>query len=86
MSPLHLHRGIRVVLDFVSFGKLVRSTTALYVVSIRQCEVLLTASFRFPVAKDTLAVQLVVPATKPTADFHRQDTAHAGRNRVGGGG
>jgi hypothetical protein len=30
---------------------------------------------------DTLAVQLVVPTTKPTADFHRQVTAHAGRTK-----
>jgi len=40
---------------------------------------LLTASFRFRLAEDTLAVQLMVPTTKPIADFHRQVTAHAGQ-------
>jgi hypothetical protein len=40
-----------------------------------------TASFRFHLTMDTLAVQLVVPTTKPTADFHRQVTAHAGRTK-----
>ena len=28
---------------------------------------------------DTLAVQLMVPTTKPIADFHRLVTAHAGQ-------
>ncbi|MBZ4646378.1 MAG: hypothetical protein JG777_1867, partial [Clostridia bacterium] len=32
-------------------------------------------------AMDTLAVQLVVPTTKPTADFHRLVIAHAGRTK-----
>ena len=30
---------------------------------------------------DTLAVQLMVPTTKPIADFHRLVTAHAGQTR-----
>jgi hypothetical protein len=38
-----------------------------------------SASFRFLVTKDTLAVQLMVPTTKPIADFHRQVPAHVGR-------
>ncbi|MGI6085344.1 MAG: hypothetical protein ACOYIF_07840, partial [Acetivibrionales bacterium] len=42
-----------------------------------------SASFRFLVAKDTLAVQLMVPTTKPIADFHRQVTAHVGRTGKG---
>ena len=84
MSPPHLHYGVWVVLDFVLYRKLVRSTYAFYAVSVRRCRILLTASFRFRLTTDTLAVQLMVPTTKPIADFHRQVTAHAGRNRVGG--
>ena len=56
MSPLHLHHGIRVVLDFVLYSKLVRSIYALYVVSVRRCETLPSASFRFLLTIDTLAV------------------------------
>ena len=37
---LHLRPGIRAVLDFVLFRKLVRSGYALYAVSVRQTEVL----------------------------------------------
>ncbi|WP_225624370.1 hypothetical protein, partial [Thermoanaerobacterium thermosaccharolyticum] len=48
---------------------------------VHQTEILPTASFRFHLTMDTLAVQLVVPTTKPTADFHRQVTAHAGRTK-----
>ena len=79
MSPLHLHRRIRVVLDFVLLGKLVHSTYALYVVSVRRCETLPSASFRFHLTMDTLAVWLMVPTTKPIADFHCQVIAHVGR-------
>ena len=79
MSPPHLHHGVRVVLDFVLCGKLVRSTNALYAISFRRCRILLSASFRFHLTMDTLAVQLMVPTTKPIADFHRLVTAHAGQ-------
>jgi len=71
--------GVRVVLDFVLYCKLVRPKPASYLVRIPQTGILLTASFRFHLTMDTLAVQLVVPTTKPTADFHRLATAHAGR-------
>ena len=81
MSPPHLHREIRVVLEFVLFSKLVRSTYALYAISVRRCRTLPTASFRFHLTTDTLAVQLMVPTTKPIADFHRRVTAHVGRTK-----
>src|SRR5690606_4043991 len=81
MSPLHLHRGVRVVLDFVLFSKLVRSTYALYAVPVRRCGTLPAASFRFHLTVNTLAVQLMVPTTKPIADFHRRVTAHVGRTK-----
>ena len=83
MSPPHLHHGVRVVLDFVLCGKLVRSTNALYAISFRRCRILLSASFRFHLTMDTLAVQLMVPTTKPIADFHRLVTAHAGQTENG---
>ena len=69
------------MLDFVLFSKLVRSTNALYAISVRRCRILLSASFRFHLTMDTLAVQLMVPTTKPIADFHRLVTAHAGQTK-----
>jgi hypothetical protein len=51
----HLHHGIRAVLDFTLFGKLVHPTNALYVVSVRQTEDLPPASFGFRLTTDTLA-------------------------------
>ena len=71
------------MLDFVLFSKLVRSTNALYAISVRRCRILLSASFRFHLTMDTLAVQLMVPTTKPIADFHRLVTAHAGQTKKG---
>jgi len=52
---------------------------ALYAVRVPQAEVLPTASFRFHLTMDTLAVWLMVPATKPIADFHCRVIAHVGR-------
>ena len=83
MSPPHLHHRVRVVLDFVLSCKLVRSTNAFYAVSVRRCRILPSASFRFHLTMDTFAVWLMVPTTKPIADFHRLVTAHAGRTRQG---
>ena len=55
MSLLHLLCGIRAVLDFTLFGKLVRPCSAFYEVSVRQCECLPPAFFRFHLTMDTLA-------------------------------
>jgi len=44
--------------------------TASYVIPVRQASALPAASFRFHLAMDTLAVQLVVPPTGSTGDFH----------------
>ncbi len=74
------------MLDFVLFSKLVRPNSASYLVFVHQTEILPTTSFRFHLAMDTLAVQLVVPTTKPTADFHRLVIAHAGRTNIDNGG
>jgi hypothetical protein len=51
----HLHHGIRAVLDFALFGKLVRPAYAFYAIPVRQTEGLPPASFRFRLATDTLA-------------------------------
>ncbi|MDD3154364.1 MAG: hypothetical protein PHS41_05805, partial [Victivallaceae bacterium] len=56
MHPPHLHHKIRVVLDFVLFGKLVRLVYALYAISVCQVGIFRWASFRFHLAMDTLAI------------------------------
>jgi hypothetical protein len=45
---------------------------ASYVIPVRQASDLLTASFKFHLAADTLAVQLTVPLVGPVEDFHLQ--------------
>jgi len=52
---------------------------ALYVVRIPQAGALPTASFRFHLAMDTLAVQLMVATANSIADFHCQAIIHARR-------
>ena len=44
--------------------------TASYAISVRQVSDLLSASFRFHLTVNTLAVQLVIPLTGLTEDFH----------------
>ena len=55
---------------------------ALYVVRVPQAGALPTASFRFHLTMDTLAVQLMVATANPIADFHCQVIIHAGRTRL----
>jgi hypothetical protein len=43
---------------------------ASYAVSVRQASALLSASFRFHLAMDTLAVQLTLLLTECVEDFH----------------
>ena len=47
------------------------SRFASYRVSVRQTSALLTASFGFRLAADTLAVQLAVPLAGPALDFNQ---------------
>jgi len=47
---------------------------ASYAIPVRQVSALLTASFRFYLTVDTLAVQLTVPLVGPVEDFHLQVT------------
>ena len=53
--PPHLLYGVRAVLDFVLYGKLVRSNSALYAVLVHRVGTLPPASFRFHLTMDTLA-------------------------------
>ena len=46
------------ILDFVDFSQLISRSLALYVISVRRTRDLLTASFRFHLTMDTLAVRL----------------------------
>ncbi len=50
------------------------SVAASYAIPVRQASVLLTASFRFYLTVDTLAVQLHVPLVGPVEDFRLQVT------------
>jgi hypothetical protein len=52
---------------------------ASYVLPVRQASVLLTASFRFHLTMDTLAVRLIVPLIGPIRDFHSLELRHARR-------
>ena len=44
---------------------------ASYVISVRRTSALPSASFRFHLAMDTLAVRLAVPLAGPALDFHQ---------------
>src|SRR6267142_2725702 len=53
--------------------KIIASSSSLhasYAISVRQASVLPTASFRFHLAMDTLAVQLTIPPVGFVGDFH----------------
>ena len=55
---------------------------ALYAVPVRQAKGLLTASFRFHLAMDTLAVQLCTSSLPTrTRDFHPLERAHGAQTR-----
>src|SRR3974390_4973 len=59
------------VLGFASIGPLT-PPCRLYPLPVRQASVLPTASFRFRLATDTLAVQLTLPLAGCVEDFHLQ--------------
>ena len=52
---------------------------AIFAISVRRLGTLSSASFRFRLATDILAVRLTPPTTKRVVDFHHQAIAHAGR-------
>ena len=69
-QPTHLLYGVRVALDFSLMRRVVRPNSALYEISVRQAGDLPPASFRFPVARDTLALGYTFPAAGQVRDFH----------------
>ena len=55
---------------------------ALYVISVRRVKSLPSASFRFHLAMDTLAVQLCASSLpRRTRDFHPLEPAHGGQTK-----
>ena len=55
---------------------------ALYVISIRRTESLLSTSFRFHLTMDTLVVQLCASSLpRCTRDFHPLESAHGGQTK-----
>lgn len=52
---------LRMTVGFESFGPLAPRPDALYAVRVPRAGILRTASFRFSLTRDTLAVRLVVP-------------------------
>ena|ERR1041385_8310294 len=58
------------VLDFEDIGAFSSSLTASYAVSVRWASALPSASFRFHLAVDTLAVRLTIPPVGFVGDFH----------------
>ena len=55
---------------------------ALYVISVRRTESLLSTSFRFHLTMDTLVVQLCASSLpRCTRDFHPLESAHGGQTK-----
>ena len=55
----------------------------LYMISVRRARVLPPASFRFPVARDTLAFGYILPTAGRIRVFHPLERTHAGRTTKG---
>ena len=56
---------------------------ALYVISVRRTKSLLTASFRFHLTMDTLAVQLYTSSLpRRVRDFHPLERAHGAQTKI----
>ena len=67
----------RQLYGFVLFSRLTKRNLASYVISVRQTKSLLTASFRFYLTIDTLAVQLYTSLSpRRVRDFHPLERAH----------
>ncbi len=68
------------VLGFASIG-LLTPPCRLYPLPVRQASALLTASSRFHLTMDTLAVQLTLPLDGCVGDLHPQAVNHARRTK-----
>ena len=72
----------RQLYGFVLFSRLTKRNLASYVISVRQTKSLLTASFRFYLTIDTLAVQLYTSLSpRRVRDFHPLERAHGAQTK-----
>jgi hypothetical protein len=74
----HLHHGIRAVLDFTLFGKLVHPINALLCGFCPSDRGFASGFLQIPPHDGHPCLQLTVPTAKPVEDFHLQVIAHAG--------
>ena len=72
----------RQLYGFILFCRLTKQNLALYVISVRRTESLPTASFRFHLTTDTLAVQLYTSSLpRRVWDFHPLERAHGAQTK-----
>ena len=77
----------RQLYGFVLFSRLTKRNLASYVISVRRTKSLLTASFRFYLTIDTLAVQLYTSLSpRRVRDFHPLERAHGAQTKNTGSG
>ena len=73
----------RQLYGFVLFSRLTKQNLASYVISVRRTKSLLTASFRFYLTIDTLAVQLYTSLSpRRVRDFHPLERAHGAQTKI----
>ena len=73
----------RQLYGFVLFSRLTKRNLASYVISVRRTKSLLTASFRFYLTIDTLAVQLYTSLSpRRVRDFHPLERAHGAQTKT----
>ena len=73
----------RQLYGFVLFSRLTKRNLASYVISVRRTKSLLTASFRFYLTIDTLAVQLYTSLSpRRVRDFHPLERAHGAQTKI----
>ena len=74
----------RQLYGFVLFSRLTKRNLASYVISVRRTKSLLTASFRFHLTMDTLAVLLYTSSLpRRVRDFHPLERAHGAQTKKG---
>ena len=72
----------RQLYGFVLFSRLTKRNLASYVISVRRTKSSLTASFRFYLTIDTLAVQLYTSLSpRRVRDFHPLERAHGAQTK-----
>ena len=75
----------RQLYGFVLFSRLTKRNLASYVISVRRTKSSLTASFRFYLTIDTLAVQLYTSLSpRRVRDFHPLERAHGAQTKNNG--